>query len=140
MNLGLRDAVTLGDALSVALTEGRDDKLDEYAADSRAEAMRVVALAHRLTRLATCPAGGSPAAQSGATRPLSCPASAAAWPSNCPPSATAEADGGTATQPCRDGGAIDGTPRRCDRVPWSVWKNRRKPPVAQQHGRHRHRP
>ena len=53
MNLGLRDAVTLGDALSVALRDGREDKLDEYAAGSRAEAMHVVALAHRLTRLAT---------------------------------------------------------------------------------------
>jgi 2-polyprenyl-6-methoxyphenol hydroxylase-like FAD-dependent oxidoreductase len=55
MNLGLRDAVTLGDALSVALREGREDKLDEYATGSRAEAMHVVALAHRLTRLATAP-------------------------------------------------------------------------------------
>ena len=55
MNLGLRDAVTLGDALSVALREGREDKLDEYAAASRAEALDVVALAHRLTRLATAP-------------------------------------------------------------------------------------
>ena len=55
MNLSLRDAVTLGDALSVALREGREDELDAYAADSRAEAMRVVALAHRLTRLATAP-------------------------------------------------------------------------------------
>ena len=55
MNLGLRDAVALGDALSAALREGRDDKLDEYAAGSRAEALQVVALAHRLTRLATAP-------------------------------------------------------------------------------------
>jgi 2-polyprenyl-6-methoxyphenol hydroxylase-like FAD-dependent oxidoreductase len=55
MNLGLRDAVALGDALSVALREGREDKLDEYAAGSRAEAIEVVALAHRLTRLATAP-------------------------------------------------------------------------------------
>ncbi len=55
MNLGLRDAVTLGDALSVALREGREDELDEYAAGSRAEALHVVALAHRLTRLATAP-------------------------------------------------------------------------------------
>ena len=55
MNLGLRDAVALGDALSVALSGSREDKLDEYAADSRAEAMHVVALAHRLTRLATAP-------------------------------------------------------------------------------------
>jgi 2-polyprenyl-6-methoxyphenol hydroxylase-like FAD-dependent oxidoreductase len=55
MNLGLRDAVTLGDALSLALREGREEKLDEYASGSRAEAMQVVALAHRLTRLATAP-------------------------------------------------------------------------------------
>ena len=55
MNLGLRDAVALGDALSVALSGSREDKLDEYAAGSRAEAMHVVALAHRLTRLATAP-------------------------------------------------------------------------------------
>jgi 2-polyprenyl-6-methoxyphenol hydroxylase-like FAD-dependent oxidoreductase len=55
MNLGLRDAVTLGDALSVALREGREDTLDDYAAGSRAEAINVVALAHRLTRLATAP-------------------------------------------------------------------------------------
>jgi 2-polyprenyl-6-methoxyphenol hydroxylase-like FAD-dependent oxidoreductase len=55
MNLGLRDAVTLGDALSVALRDGREDRLDEYATGSRAEAMQVVALAHRLTRLATAP-------------------------------------------------------------------------------------
>ena len=54
MNLGLRDAVTLGDA-AVALREGREEKLDEYAVGSRAEAMHVVALAHRLTRLATAP-------------------------------------------------------------------------------------
>jgi 2-polyprenyl-6-methoxyphenol hydroxylase-like FAD-dependent oxidoreductase len=55
MNLGLRDAVTLGDALSVALRDGREDGLDEYATGSRTEALRVVALAHRLTRLATAP-------------------------------------------------------------------------------------
>jgi 2-polyprenyl-6-methoxyphenol hydroxylase-like FAD-dependent oxidoreductase len=60
MNLGLRDAVTLGDALSVALRDGGEDKLDEYATESRAEAMRVVALAHRLTRLATAPAAVRP--------------------------------------------------------------------------------
>jgi 2-polyprenyl-6-methoxyphenol hydroxylase-like FAD-dependent oxidoreductase len=55
MNLGLRDAVTLGDALSVALREGHEAKLDEYAVRSRAEAVQVVSLAHRLTRLATAP-------------------------------------------------------------------------------------
>ena len=56
MNLGLRDAVRLGEALSVALRDGREDKLDEYASAGRAEAQRVVELAHRLTRLATVPA------------------------------------------------------------------------------------
>ncbi|HEV2712722.1 MAG TPA: FAD-dependent monooxygenase [Gaiellaceae bacterium] len=55
MNLGLREAVTLGDALSVALREGREDELDEWAASNRAEALRVVALTHRPTRLATAP-------------------------------------------------------------------------------------
>jgi 2-polyprenyl-6-methoxyphenol hydroxylase-like FAD-dependent oxidoreductase len=60
MNLGLRDAVTLGDALAVALREGREWKLDEYAAGSRAEAVQVVALAHRLTRVATAPSAVRP--------------------------------------------------------------------------------
>jgi 2-polyprenyl-6-methoxyphenol hydroxylase-like FAD-dependent oxidoreductase len=60
MNLGLRDAVTLGDALATALREGREEELDEYAAGSRAEAVHVVALAHRLTRLATAPRAARP--------------------------------------------------------------------------------
>jgi 2-polyprenyl-6-methoxyphenol hydroxylase-like FAD-dependent oxidoreductase len=55
MNLGLRDAVTLADALSVALTTGNESDLDAYATNSRAEAVRVIALAHRLTRLANLP-------------------------------------------------------------------------------------
>ncbi|MEU4288421.1 NAD(P)/FAD-dependent oxidoreductase [Kribbella sp. NPDC026596] len=55
MNLGLRDAMTLADALSVALTTGNESDLDAYAANSRAEAVRVIALAHRLTRLANLP-------------------------------------------------------------------------------------
>ncbi len=55
MNLGLRDAVTLADALSVALTRGDDADLDAYATNSRAEAVRVIGLAHRLTRLANLP-------------------------------------------------------------------------------------
>ncbi|RZU13222.1 2-polyprenyl-6-methoxyphenol hydroxylase-like FAD-dependent oxidoreductase [Kribbella rubisoli] len=54
MNLGLRDAVVLSDALSQALA-GDDSGLDAYAKDSRAEAVRVIALAHRLTRLANVP-------------------------------------------------------------------------------------
>jgi 2-polyprenyl-6-methoxyphenol hydroxylase-like FAD-dependent oxidoreductase len=55
MNLGLRDAITLADALSTALTQGEEAVLDAYATNSRAEALRVVALAHRLTRLANLP-------------------------------------------------------------------------------------
>ena len=65
MNLGLRDAVILGDALSFALREGREDKLDEYAVANRAEAIEVVALAHRLTRLATAPAAVRPLRNAG---------------------------------------------------------------------------
>ncbi|MET9270222.1 NAD(P)/FAD-dependent oxidoreductase [Kribbella sp. NPDC003557] len=54
MNLGLRDAVKLADALSQAL-EGDDTDLDVYAETSREEAVRVIGLAHRLTRLANVP-------------------------------------------------------------------------------------
>ncbi|WP_327638946.1 FAD-dependent monooxygenase [Kribbella sp. NBC_00482] len=54
MNLGLRDAVTLADALSTALA-GDESSLDAYATNSRAEAVRVIGLAHRLTRLANVP-------------------------------------------------------------------------------------
>src|SRR5215207_9065785 len=66
MNLGLRDAVTLGDALSVALREGREDKLDECGRQSRRghRSRRSCAPAHP-TRY--CPCGGSPAAQRGTT-------------------------------------------------------------------------
>ncbi|WP_328331573.1 FAD-dependent monooxygenase [Kribbella sp. NBC_00382] len=65
MNLGLRDAVVLGDALADALTAGDETKLDEYAKASREEAVRVVALAHRLTRLATAPTALRPARNAG---------------------------------------------------------------------------
>jgi 2-polyprenyl-6-methoxyphenol hydroxylase-like FAD-dependent oxidoreductase len=54
MNLGLRDAVVLSDALSQALA-GDESGLDAYAVNSRAEAVRVIALAHRLTKLANVP-------------------------------------------------------------------------------------
>ncbi|WP_427887261.1 FAD-dependent oxidoreductase [Kribbella sp. GL6] len=54
MNLGLRDAVALADALSQALA-GDESGLDTYATNSRAEAVRVIGLAHRLTRLANVP-------------------------------------------------------------------------------------
>src|SRR5215204_2499031 len=55
MNLGLRDAVTLADALSAALTDGTEAELDAYSTNGRSEALRVVGLAHRLTRLANLP-------------------------------------------------------------------------------------
>jgi 2-polyprenyl-6-methoxyphenol hydroxylase-like FAD-dependent oxidoreductase len=55
MNPGLREAVRLGEALSGALKEDREEQLDEWEAGSRAEALQVVALTHRLTRLATAP-------------------------------------------------------------------------------------
>ncbi|MEV5960740.1 NAD(P)/FAD-dependent oxidoreductase [Kribbella sp. NPDC051952] len=55
MNLGLRDAVTLAAALASALTHGDEADLDAYATNSRAEAVRVIGLAHRLTRLANLP-------------------------------------------------------------------------------------
>jgi 2-polyprenyl-6-methoxyphenol hydroxylase-like FAD-dependent oxidoreductase len=54
MNLGLRDAVVLSDALSKALA-GDESGLDAYATNSRAEAVRVIGLAHRLTKLANVP-------------------------------------------------------------------------------------
>ncbi|WP_344160778.1 NAD(P)/FAD-dependent oxidoreductase [Kribbella yunnanensis] len=55
MNLGLRDAVRLGGALSTALTSGDESELDAYVVQGRAEAVEVVALAHRLTRVANAP-------------------------------------------------------------------------------------
>lgn len=61
MNLGLRDAITLGEALATALSTGDETPLDNYASTNREEALRVVALAHRLTRLATVPAPFRPA-------------------------------------------------------------------------------
>jgi len=47
--------MVLADALSVALTRGDESDLDAYAVNSRAEAVRVTALAYRLTRLANLP-------------------------------------------------------------------------------------
>jgi hypothetical protein len=83
--------VTLGDALSVALREAREDKLDEYAAESRAEAIHVVALAHRLTRLATARRRSARCAMWSYASSQACRPSTAAWPNNSPRSATAEA-------------------------------------------------
>ncbi len=61
MNLGLRDAVTLGEALSTALKTGDETPLNQYAVQARAEALEVVSLAHRLTRIATLPTALRPA-------------------------------------------------------------------------------
>ncbi|MEV6288035.1 FAD-dependent monooxygenase [Kribbella sp. NPDC051770] len=61
MNLGLRDAITLGEALGTALETGDERQLDLYATQARAEALEVVSLASRLTRIATLPTALRPA-------------------------------------------------------------------------------
>ena len=53
MNLGLHDAILLGDVLASVLGGASDEPLDTYAADRRKIARQVIALASRLTRLAT---------------------------------------------------------------------------------------
>jgi 2-polyprenyl-6-methoxyphenol hydroxylase-like FAD-dependent oxidoreductase len=55
MNTGITDAVVLGDALAAVLDGSSPDTLDRYGAVRRPVALRVVALADRLTRLATAP-------------------------------------------------------------------------------------
>lgn len=60
MNLGIQDAVTLGDALSAVLAGGPDVLLEEYSAARRPIAHRVVAMTDRLTRLATLPRAARP--------------------------------------------------------------------------------
>ncbi|SBT49880.1 FAD-dependent monooxygenase [Micromonospora auratinigra] len=55
MNLGLRDAVALGDTLAAVLAGRPDQLLDGYAAARRPLAEEVVGFADRLTRLATVP-------------------------------------------------------------------------------------
>ncbi len=57
MNLGIDDAVHLGEALARVLDGEPDSLLDSYAAARRAQAEQVVALAGRLTKLATAAAG-----------------------------------------------------------------------------------
>jgi 2-polyprenyl-6-methoxyphenol hydroxylase-like FAD-dependent oxidoreductase len=52
MNVGILDAVTLAGALEQALA-GNVSALDAYGAQRRPAAQQVVALADRLTRLAT---------------------------------------------------------------------------------------
>ena len=53
MNAGILDAVALAEALTAALTRGQDAALDAYGRERRPIAKQVVALADRLTRLAT---------------------------------------------------------------------------------------
>ena len=53
MNAGILDAMTLADALSIALTQGQEAALDAYGARRRPIAEQIVSLADRLTRLAT---------------------------------------------------------------------------------------
>ncbi|MDP4511087.1 FAD-dependent oxidoreductase [Nonomuraea turcica] len=60
MNLGIEDAVTAGEALSKVLRGGSPDLLDAYAAARRPVAEKVVALASRLTSLATMSAARRP--------------------------------------------------------------------------------
>ncbi|WP_405063167.1 FAD-dependent monooxygenase [Kribbella sp. NBC_01505] len=55
MNLGLRDAVAVANALHTALTTSDETELDQYGATARAEAVRVIALSHRLTTMASAP-------------------------------------------------------------------------------------
>ena len=56
MNLGIEDAVTLGEGLSRVLAGESEDLLDGYAAASRHNAEGVVSLAGKLTELATASA------------------------------------------------------------------------------------
>ncbi|MEV0974568.1 FAD-dependent oxidoreductase [Microtetraspora glauca] len=57
MNLGIDDAVHLGETLARVLDGEPDSLLDSYAATRRPQAEQVVALAGRLTKLATAAAG-----------------------------------------------------------------------------------
>ncbi|WP_200208229.1 FAD-dependent monooxygenase [Micromonospora coerulea] len=60
MNLGICDAVALGDTLAEVLAGRPDTLLDGYAAARRPLAEEVAGFADRLTRLATVPAAGRP--------------------------------------------------------------------------------
>lgn len=53
MNLGIRDAATLADALTAALRDHSDDALENYAFTRRQAASRVLGMTERLTWLAT---------------------------------------------------------------------------------------
>ena len=55
MNLGIQDAIALGDALAAVLDGAPDTLLDDYSAVRRPIAKDVVTMTDRLTRLATLP-------------------------------------------------------------------------------------
>lgn len=65
MNLGIADAVALGDALSEVLRGGSDTALDAYCVNQRRRAQRVLKLTGRLTRIATLPRPLRPIRNSG---------------------------------------------------------------------------
>ena len=52
MNLGLRDAVALAEALAVALRDGSDHALEHYAVTRRAAAYKILQMTANLTRMA----------------------------------------------------------------------------------------
>ena len=60
MNLGIQDAVALGDALAAVLGGAPDTTLDDYGAARRPIAEDVVRMTDRLTRLATLPRAARP--------------------------------------------------------------------------------
>ncbi|MGZ5397099.1 MAG: FAD-dependent monooxygenase, partial [Mycobacterium sp.] len=60
MNLGIQDAVALGDALAAVLGGAPESLLDDYSAVRRPIAKDVVTMTDRLTRLATLPRAARP--------------------------------------------------------------------------------
>lgn len=60
MNLGIRDALALGQALRATLREGDEQALDRYAVERRPAAEEVLGLTDRLTRVATVSRRWSP--------------------------------------------------------------------------------
>lgn len=60
MNLGIQDAIVLGDALAAVVGGAPDTLLDDYSAVRRPIAKDVVTMTDRLTRLATLPRAARP--------------------------------------------------------------------------------
>jgi 2-polyprenyl-6-methoxyphenol hydroxylase-like FAD-dependent oxidoreductase len=60
MNLGIQDAVALGDALAAVMGGAPESSLDDYSAVRRPIAKDVVTMTDRLTRLATLPRTARP--------------------------------------------------------------------------------